>query len=167
MSFADSTVSAAAPEPSSTPSVPAPFAVGDSCLRALTFTPESIAEFARLTGDANPLHLDAQAAARSHHGRIIASGQQTTSQMIGLAATHFSRGDAPDAAANSHELLCLNFNFALKSPVFAGATVEVSWQVSAIDWHTRLRGWLVHVDGKARSQNEVCVVARGTLLIKA
>jgi acyl dehydratase len=155
MSFVDSIPAATQPPPA-----PAPIAVGDSCRRTLTFTPESIAEFARLTGDANPLHLDAQAAARSHHGRIIASGQQTTSQMIGLAATDFLR-------AGTSELLCLNFNFALKSPVFAGAAVELAWVVSVVEWHGRLRGWLVHVDGKARSQGELCVVARGTLLVKA
>lgn len=155
MSFVDSL-----PAATLTPPPPPPIAVGDTCRRALTFTPESIAEFARLTGDANPLHLDAQAAARSHHGRIIASGQQTTSQMIGLAATGFLRPGA-------RELLCLNFNFALKSPVFAGAGVELAWTVSAVEWHSRLQGWLVHVDGKAQSQGELCVVARGTLLIKS
>ena len=36
---------------------------------------ESIAEFARLTGDANPLHSDRAAAARSRHGRIIAADE--------------------------------------------------------------------------------------------
>jgi acyl dehydratase len=142
---------------------PAPVAVGERCVRELSFTPESIAQFARLSGDANPLHLDAQAAARSHHGRIIASGQQTTSQMIGLAATYF--GTAHTAVPR--ELLFLNFNFALKNPVFAGVAVEMSWHVSAVEWHNRLRGWLVHVDGKAHSAGELCVVARATLLIKA
>jgi acyl dehydratase len=155
MSFVDS-VPAATQQPAPQP---APIAVGDSCRRMLSFTPASIAEFARLTGDANPLHLNAQAAARSHHGRIIASGQQTTSQMIGLAATDFLR-------AGASELLLLNFNFALKSPVFADAAVELAWVVNAVEWHSRLQGWLVHADGKARSQGELCVVARGTLLIK-
>jgi acyl dehydratase len=142
-----------------------PVAVGESCHRGLSFSRESIAEFARLTGDTNPLHEDLHAAARSHHGRIIASGQQTTSQMIGLAATYFSQGHGTDEPA-TREVLCLNFNFAFMSPVFADVPVDLSWRIASVDWHATLQGWLAHVDGRAVSLGHPCVVARGTLLIK-
>lgn len=140
-----------------------PVLVGETCHRRLKFSRESIAEFARLTGDANPLHLDAQAATRSHHGRIIASGQQTTSQLIGLAATHFAR----QCANFSREVLCLNFNFAFKAPVFADEALDLSWAVTAVQWQARLAGWLAHADGRAQTGTRLCVVARGTLLVKA
>jgi acyl dehydratase len=141
----------------------APVAVGDACARRVTFTRAQIAEFARLTGDANPLHFDAQAAARSHHGRLIASGQQTTSQLIGLAATHFARR----CERFTRELLCLNFNFALKAPVFADDAVDLAWTVRSVDWHPTLQGWLAQADGSAHSHQRLCVVARGTLLVKS
>jgi acyl dehydratase len=130
------------------------------------FTHESIAEFARLTGDANPLHTDSDAAARSRHGRVIAAGQHTTSQLIGLAATYFSRGHEA-ASAEHRELLCLNFNFSLKSPLFADETAEFSWVVSSLEWSGRLQGWLVQADGAVHATQRLCAVARATLLIKA
>ena len=90
-------------------------AMGESCHRSLRLSREEIAGFARLTGDSNPLHHDIQAAQRARHGEIIASAQHTTALLIGLASSHFSRaGDG-----FGRELLCLNFNFAFKAPVFA------------------------------------------------
>lgn len=149
----------------SLPATPALLAVGERCSKTMRFSGEAIAEFARLTGDANPLHSDPVAAARSRHGRLIAAGQHTTSQLIGLAATHFSRGHgAPDGEAL--ELLCLNFNFALKHPVFADDVAELGWCVSSVEWSARLRGWLVQADGDVHVGERVCVVARTTLLVK-
>jgi acyl dehydratase len=144
-------------------SAPPPVVVAETCERVVTFSRASIAEFARLTGDANPLHFDPEVAARAHHGRIIASGQQTTSNLIGLAATHFARL----CERFAREVLCLNFNFAFKAPVFADDPVNLSWEVSAVEWHPGLGGWLAHADGKAVSHARVCVVGRGTLLVKA
>jgi acyl dehydratase len=140
--------------------------IGERCSRVMQFSAESIAEFARLTGDANPLHSDAEAALRSRHGLIIAAGQHTTSQLIGLAATYFSRGDTA-SGAEVRELLCLNFNFSLKNPIFAGESAEFSWVVSSLEWSGRLQGWLVQADGAVMASKRSCVVARATLLIKA
>jgi acyl dehydratase len=148
------------------PTTPPPVAIGERCSRSMQFTSESIAAFANLTGDANPLHTDADAAARSRHGRVIAAGQHTTSQLIGLAATYFSRGHEA-ASAEHRELLCLNFNFSLKSPVFAEETAEFSWVVSSLEWSGRLQGWLVQADGAVMASQRLCAVARATLLIKA
>ncbi|MFX8051614.1 MaoC family dehydratase, partial [Acinetobacter baumannii] len=85
----------------------------------------------RLTGDTNPLHHDVQAAQRARHGEIIASGQQTTALMIGLAASHFSRADD----GHARELLCLNFNFAFKAPVFAEQELVLHWRVASVEWN--------------------------------
>jgi acyl dehydratase len=151
------------------PTNPPPVAIGERCQRSIRFDRASIAAFAHLTGDANPLHFDAGAAERSRHGRVIAAGQQTTSQLIGLAATYFSRGHgaAREEDNELRELLCLNFNFALKHPVFADDEVELSWVVASAEWSGRLQGWLVQADGAVTSGERQCVVARATLLIKA
>lgn len=144
------------------PSTLPPVTVGERCTKTIRFDRASIAAFAHLTGDANPLHYDTAAAERSRHGRVIAAGQQTTSQLIGFAATYFSR-----KGEELRELLCLNFNFALKNPVFADEDLDLAWVVSHIEWSGRLQGWLVQADGSAVSTGRVCVVARATLLIKA
>jgi len=138
--------------------------VGEGCERIVRFTRDDIATFARLTGDSNPLHHDVQAAQRARHGEIIASGQQTTAQMMGLAASHFSRSD--DGLVR--ELLCLNFNFSFKAPVFAEQELLLHWRVTNVEWNGTLGGWLGHVDGWAAVRNaHPCVVGRGTLLVKS
>lgn len=138
--------------------------VGETCERSIRFSREDIATFARLTGDSNPLHHDMQAAQRARHGEIIASGQQTTAMMIGLAASHFSRSDDGE----QRELLCLNFNFAFKAPVFAEQELLLSWRVASVEWNATLGGWLAHVDGRATVPHaHPSVIGRGTLLVKA
>ena len=137
---------------------------GESCVRSARLSREDIAAFARLSGDSNPLHHDALAAQRARHGEIIASGQHVTSLLIGLAASHFSRpGDG-----FGRELLCLNFNFSFKAPVFAEQQLELSWQVASVEWKQRLGGLLVQADGRAAVRNAAsAVVGRATLLVKS
>ena len=138
-------------------------ALGERCCRSLRLSRDDIADFARLTGDSNPLHHDTQAAQRARHGEIIASAQHTTALMIGLASSHFSR--AGDGFVR--ELLCLNFNFAFKAPVFAEQELVLHWHVASVEWNKSLGGWLAHVDGRATVRNaHPCVVGRGTLLVK-
>lgn len=137
--------------------------VGETCERLIRFSREDIATFARLTGDTNPLHHDVQAAQRARHGEIIASGQQTTAQMMGLVASHFSRSDD----GLQRELLCLNFNFAFKAPVFAEQDLVLTWRVASVEWNATLGGWLAHADGRAMVRHaHPCVIGRGTLLVK-
>jgi acyl dehydratase len=128
----------------------------------LRYSREQIIQFARLSGDTNPLHHDRQAAERASFGEIIASGQQTASQMMGLAASHFSRRD--DGVPR--EMLCLNFNFAFKAPVFAEQEITLSWRVSEVERSTSRGGFIGHVDGDARVAGRPCVIGRGTVLVR-
>ena len=147
-----------------TPTPPTPIAVGESVGRTVRYTREQIAEFARLSGDSNPIHSNQQAAQRARYGEIIASGQQTVAQMMGLAASYFTRDDGDGLG---RETLCLNFNFAFKLPIFAEQEVKLSWQVGSVDWNSRLGGWIGLVDGSARVAGRACVVGRGTVLVKS
>ena len=84
--------------------------------------------------------------------------------MIGLAASHFSRADD----GHARELLCLNFNFAFKAPVFAEQELVLHWRVASVEWNAALGGWLAHIDGNATVRcAHPCVVGRGTLLVRA
>ena len=126
------------------------------------YSVEQIIEFARLTGDANPLHHDRLAAQRARFGEIIASGQQTASHMMGLVASHFSRRD--DGVPR--EMLCLNFNFAFKAPVFAEQDITLVWRVGQVEASARQGGYIGHLDGTASVAGRACVVGRGTVLVK-
>jgi acyl dehydratase len=136
---------------------------GERCSRSLRFSRDDIAAFARLSANTNPLHHDQAAAQRARHGELIASAEQTTALMMGLASSHFAQsGDG-----QPRELLCLNFNFAFKAPVFAEQTIELSWRVASVEPHAKLGGLLVHIDGRAAVRGaQPAVVARGTLLLR-
>lgn len=135
---------------------------GEEVRSVVRYTREQIIQFARLTGDTNPLHHDRQAAERARFGEIIASGQQTAAQLMGLAASHFSRRD--DGLLR--EVLTLNFNFSFKAPVFAEQDIVLRWRVAEIERSTRRGGFIGHVDGQASVGGRACVIGRGTLLIR-
>lgn len=149
--------------PTTSPATPPAVTVGERCSRSVRYSREDIAAFAQLSGNSNPLHHDLQAAQRARHGEIIASGEQTTAQMIGLASSHFSNPvDGPH-----REVLCLNFNFAFKAPVFAEQALDLSWRVASVEPHAGLGGLLVQLDGQAAVRGATpAVIGRGTLLVK-
>lgn len=136
--------------------------VGEHCTRTLRFTRDDIITFARLSGDSNPLHHDTAAAQRADFGEIIASGQQTASLLMGLVASHFSQ----PLNGHARSLLCLNFNFAFKQPVFAEQALELSWRVTDVEASESRGGWIAHLDGSAKVAGRACVVGRGTLLVR-
>ena len=49
-----------------------PIQVGQTARRSLTLTREHVDTFARLTGDYNPLHFDAEFASRTRFGALVA-----------------------------------------------------------------------------------------------
>ncbi len=135
---------------------------GDEVQAQTRFTREQIMQFAVLTGDLNPLHHDRQAAERASFGEIIASGQQTASQLMGLAASYFSRQD--DGVPR--EMLALNYNFAFKAPVFADQVLSLVWRVSEVEPHARRGGFIAHLDGSVSVAGKACVIGRGTVLVR-
>jgi acyl dehydratase len=135
--------------------------VGESFQAQVRYTREQIVQFARLTGDANPLHHDRQTAERASFGEIIASGQQTASQMMGVVATHFSRR----SDGVPREMLCLNFHFAFRAPIFAEQDIAIEWRVSEIERNAKRGGYIGHVDGTASVAGKPCVVGRGTIVV--
>lgn len=137
--------------------------LGERIGRTVRYSREEIAQFARMTFDENPLHHDEQTAQRARFGEVIAAGQHTSSIMMGLVATHFSRADD----GLRREMLCLNFNFSYKLPVFAEQDVDLGWKVAAIETNRKLGGLLVHLDGAAMLPGRrVAVIGRGTILLR-
>ena len=136
---------------------------GETTSKTLRYTREDIALFARLSGDENPLHTDTAVAQRARFGEIIASGQHTSAQLMGMLATHFSRDDD----GIRREMLCLNMNFAFKGPVFADQDITLQWRVSSVEPKDKLQGLLVHLNGTASiGRGKPALIARGTILVK-
>ena len=60
--------------------------IGDTARRSRTITDRDIELFTELTGDRNPLHYDADAAARSRFGGIIVQGGVTSGLLNAVVA---------------------------------------------------------------------------------
>ena len=144
------------------PAIAALVQVGERIEHVAHYSREEISRFAKLTLDFNPVHHDREAALRAGLSDVIASGQHTSALMSGLAATHFSRGD--DGVGRS--MLCLNFNFAYREPIFADAEVTLRWVVASTEWNASLNGVIAQLEGKAFVANSPAVIARGTVLVR-
>jgi len=136
--------------------------VGERIDHVAHYTRDEISRFAMLTLDTNPVHHDREAAVEAGLPDVIASGQQTSALMSGLAASYFSR--ATDGVARS--MLCLHFNFAYREPIFAGSDVALRWIVSSTEWNAGLDGVIAQLEGKASVANVPAVFARGTVLVR-
>ena len=93
--------------------------VGDVASRSRTITDRDIELFTELTGDRNPLHYDADRAARSRFGGIIVQGGVTSGLLNAVVAE-----DLPGPGS-----VFLHVDWSFKAPVRPGdeitATVEV------------------------------------------
>ncbi len=121
----------------STPTPPLPH-VGLEFSGEATFTADAIKDFARLVGDANPLHHDSATAEASRFGGIIASGGHTVSVMMGQAAAFFSQ-HWPNIG--------LGYSVRLRRPVLAGETVKITWRVASVEYNAKLKGTVISMDG--------------------
>jgi 3-hydroxybutyryl-CoA dehydratase len=119
--------------------------------------PGTVSAFAQAVGDTNPVHHDAELAARSRFGRLIASGPQTTAHLLALTASHFSKRGA---------MLGLEFWVRFRQPIFADETITLEWLVISVKRSARLNGHIVDLRGRIRKENgETAVGAKGRVLV--
>lgn len=139
-----------------------PGRVGQVIERTDRYTREDIEGFAAACHDSNPLHRSDRAQ-RSRFGEVIASGEQTSSMLLGLAISHFARPrDEPES-----EVLVLHVNFAFSGPVFASEDIQLRWEITQIDWNATLGGHVVLLSGGVRTARpKSALVARASLLVK-
>lgn len=93
--------------------------VGDTARRSLTVTREHVEAFARLTGDYNPLHFDADFARRTRFGGLVVQGGLTTGLLHALVAM-----DLPGAGS-----VFLSQNWKFTAPVYIGDTITAQAEV--------------------------------------
>jgi len=96
--------------------------VGDTASRSLTLTSESVATFAELSGDYNPLHFDEDFAAGTSFGRLVVQGGLTTGLLHALVAM-----DMPGPGT-----VFLSQNWKFTAPVFIGDTITGHAEVLSV-----------------------------------
>ena len=134
-----------------------PPAVGERFARRASFDAASIRHFATLCGDGNPLHHDAELAAASRYGTLIASGPHVVALMLGLDATYLSQ---------RFDAVGLGFDFRFVKAVPAGADLTLEWTVTACRPTPGASGYVVSVEGRAVDDaGAVYVTGRGDNLI--
>jgi len=125
----------------------------------VALNPAATRAFAHAVGDTNPIHHDAEHAARSRFGRLTASGPQATAHLLALTASHFSTRGA---------MLGLEFWVRFRQPIYADETITLEWLVVSVKHNQRLDGEIVDLRGRIRKENgETAVGAKGRVLIMA
>lgn len=123
----------------------------------IALSPESTSSLARELGDLNPLHHDPDYAATTRFGRPLASGPQTTAQLMALTASHFSQRGA---------MIGLEFWFRFREPIYADDTIDLEWLVISVRENARLRGEIVDLRGRVRKGSGVTAIgAKGRVLV--
>ncbi len=93
--------------------------VGQSASETVTITDEMVREFARLSGDVNPIHLDDAYAAKTRFKRRIAHGTLTASLLSRVAGTQL-----PGPGS-----IYLNQHMKFKAPAYIGDTVTAEIKI--------------------------------------
>jgi 3-hydroxybutyryl-CoA dehydratase len=123
----------------------------------VSLDPSATSAFARAVGDTNPVHHDADYAATTRFGRLLASGPQTTAHLLALTASHFSKRGA---------MLGLEFWVRFRRPVYADETITLEWLVISVKKNSRLNGEIIDLRGRIRNETgETAVGAKGRVLV--
>jgi 3-hydroxybutyryl-CoA dehydratase len=131
--------------------------VGERFTTEVTLTPESVAAFSKAAGDVNPIHFDAQFAATTRFGKVIASGTHTSALLLGLTATHFSKRGS---------VVGLEFTVTFRRAVFADETVQIQWDVIEVTPNAKLKGEVVDMLGRLLGKDGTpAVEATGRVLV--
>ena len=96
--------------------------VGDTARRSRLLTARHVETFAELTGDYNPLHFDADFAARTRFGALVVQGGLTTGLLHALIAM-----DLPGPGS-----VFLSQHWKFTAPVFIGDTITAEAEVTSV-----------------------------------
>ena len=97
----------------------------------VTLTPDTVASYAAVVRDTNPLHHDPHFAAATRFGRMIASGTQTVALLLGLTASHYSKIGT---------MVGLELWVHFRRPVYANETIRLERLCVRVTRSDTLRG---------------------------
>ena len=96
--------------------------VGQTARRSLTLTRQHVETFAQLTGDYNPLHFDAEFAARTRFRNLVVQGGLTTGLLHALVAM-----DLPGPGS-----VFLSQQWKFTAPVYIDDTITAEAEVVSV-----------------------------------
>lgn len=96
--------------------------VGQTARRTITVSEEMVADYARITGDYNPLHFDSEFTSRTRFGRLMAQGGITTGLLHALVAMDMP---GPGTVFMSQE-------WSFPRPVYIGDTITAEATVKSV-----------------------------------
>jgi 3-hydroxybutyryl-CoA dehydratase len=126
--------------------------IGDSFSRQKTFTDDDVRQFAAITGDTNPLHLDDEYAATTQFKRRIVHGMLSASIISALLANDF-----PGPGT-----IYLGQQLKFKRPVFIGDTITCTATVREFNEPRRIMTLdtvCTNQDGTIVLEGEATVIA--------
>lgn len=130
----------------------ADIAVGDEARLSKKILEEDLDAFAKLSGDYNPLHMDAEFAQRTSFQRRVAHGMLAASYVSTLVGTHL-----PGPGA-----LWAQQNFRWRAPVFIGDELEITLRVT----HKSEGARTLTIEINAVNQNrQVVMEGDGTVMV--
>jgi 3-hydroxybutyryl-CoA dehydratase len=116
-----------------------------------------VSAFAGSAGDTNPVHHDLEFAASTRYKRPIASGTHTSALLLGLTASHFSKGGA---------MVGLEFWLKFRRPVYADEKIVLEWLVVKVTPNQKLKGDVVELRGRIKGQDgRTALGAKGKVLV--
>jgi acyl dehydratase len=124
---------------------------GQTASRTLAVTVELVEAYAQITGDRNPLHFDADFAARSRFGRLMAQGGITTGLLHALVAM-----DLPGPGS-----VFVRQRWSFPRPVYIGDTIRAEGTVTAV---RRRRGLAEMAFTVANQHGETVLEGEATVL---
>jgi 3-hydroxybutyryl-CoA dehydratase len=127
--------------------------IGDAAALSLAASAETVAHYARLTGDFNPIHLDEDYAARSFFKKRVAPGLLAAGLISAVLGT---RLPGPGAIYLRQEL-------DFKGPVFLGETITARVQVREKfdrQGKIKLRTWVENQEGRLVLDGSALVLFR-------
>ena len=126
--------------------------------RLLTLSSHTIREFAKISGDTNPIHFSPDCARKLGFNDLVVSGPQTSALMMGLSADHFSKLGS---------MLGLDFQFRFKHPVYRSETIKLEWLIVRVSRNQKLGGHVIEMRGRIQNSKGVTAVgAKGLVLVK-
>ena len=96
--------------------------IGQRARRTQTVTAREVELYAQITGDRNPLHFDADFAARTRFGRLVAQGGIASGMLNALVAM-----DMPGAGT-----VFLSQTLTYKAPTYLGDTLTAEIEVLSL-----------------------------------
>ncbi|MDR2725412.1 MAG: MaoC family dehydratase [Candidatus Adiutrix sp.] len=129
--------------------------IGDVAALSLRAAAETVDDYARLTGDLNPVHLDEDYAARSFFKKRVAHGLLAAGLISAVLGT---RLPGPGTIYLRQEL-------DFKGPVFLGETITARAQVlEKFDRQEKikLRTWVENQDGRLVMDGSALILFRPT-----